>query len=211
MKKFSWTYAESVPNTIYVACSGGVDSVATAAALSEWRDVSLLHFSHKDHAHEHELELVTKLANQLGVTLITDSQEDCLQFKNKEEHWRDARYRWFHSFAIDIATGHTLDDAVEWYLITCLRGRGEYMPHRNRNVVRPFLLTEKYRLVEYCKYRNLTWWEDPGNHNPDFSLRSRVRSDLAPAAFRCEPGLKNMVKRRLVEKIKENKKHAVSN
>jgi tRNA(Ile)-lysidine synthase TilS/MesJ len=52
----------------------------------------------------------------------------------------------------------------------------------------------------------LSWYEDPGNHDVDFSLRSRVRQNLIPAAFHCEPGLKNMVKRRLVEKIKEDKK-----
>jgi tRNA(Ile)-lysidine synthase len=205
MKRYTWTYTESVPETLYVACSGGVDSVATAAILSEWRDVTLLHFSHADHAYKYELETVSNLAHQLDVKLITTVQLEGQTNGNKEEKWRDARYTWFHSFDTVVATGHTLDDAVEWYLMTCLRGRGEYMPHRNRNVFRPFLLTEKYKLEEYCCYRGLSWYEDPTNHSDDF-LRSRVRQNLIPAAFHCEPGLKNMVKRRLVEKIKEDKK-----
>lgn len=203
--KYNWTYTESVPETLYVACSGGVDSVATAAILSEWRKVTLLHYSHNDHAHEYELESVINLANQLGIKLITTAQLEESINGNKEEKWRTARYSWFHSFDTPIATGHTLDDAVEWYLMTCLRGRGEYMPHRNRNVFRPFLLTEKSILEEYCRYRGLTWWEDPGNHSVDFSLRSRVRNELVPVALICEPGLKNMVKRRLIEKIKKEK------
>ena len=206
MKRYTWTYTESVPETLYVACSGGVDSVATAAVLSEWRTVTLLHFSHLDHAHKYELDTVVELANTLGVRLITSSQTGEQDHGNKEEKWRDARYSWFHSFDTAVATGHTLDDAVEWYLMTCLRGRGEYMPHRNRNVFRPFLLTDKSKLEEYCRYRGLSWWEDPGNHLVDFSLRSRVRNRLVPEALACEPGLKNMVKRRLVEKIKEDKK-----
>ena len=206
MKRYTWTYTESVPETLYVACSGGVDSVATAAVLSEWRTVTLLHFSHADHAHKYELETVSNLAHELGVQLVTTVQLEEQTNGNKEEKWRDARYSWFHSFDTAVATGHTLDDAVEWYLMTCLRGRGEYMPHRNRNVFRPFLLTEKYKLEEYCRYRGLSWWEDPGNHLVDFSLRSRVRNRLVPEALACEPGLKNMVKRRLVEKIKEDKK-----
>lgn len=205
MKKYNWTYTESIPETVYVACSGGVDSVAAAAILSEWRNVTLLHFSHLDHAYKYELETVDNLAHQLGVRLITTVQLEEQINGNKEEKWRDARYSWFHSFDTDIATGHTLDDAVEWYLMTCLRGRGEYMPHGNRNVFRPFLLTEKSKLEEYCRYRGLTWYEDPGNHSVDFSLRSRVRNELVPVALNCEPGLKNMVKRRLVEKINENK------
>lgn len=205
MKRYTWTYTESVPETLYVACSGGVDSVATAAILSEWRNVTLLHFSHLDHAHKYELDTVVELSNTLGVRLITSYQTGEQDHGNKEEKWRDARYSWFHSFDTVVATGHTLDDAVEWYLMTCLRGRGEYMPHRNRNVFRPFLLTEKYKLEEYCRYRGLSWYEDPTNHGDDF-LRSRVRNQLVPEALACEPGLKNMVKRRLVEKIKEDKK-----
>ncbi len=200
-----WNYTESIPDKLYVACSGGLDSIATAAILSEWRDVTLLHFSHTDHAYVQELETVVELSNQLGVKLLTTYQTDIQTPGNKEAQWRDARYAWFHSLDLPVATGHTLEDAVEWYLMTCLRGRGEFMPHRNRNVFRPFLLTEKNKLIKYCKYRNLTWWEDPGNYSPEFSLRSRVRQGLVPAALDCEPGLKKMVKRRLVEKIKEIK------
>lgn len=201
-----WNYSESVPEKLYVACSGGVDSVAAAAILSEWRDVTLLHFSHTDHAHIQELETVVEVANTLGVKLITGYQSQLQIEGNKEAQWRAARYAWFHSLDLPVATGHTLDDAVEWYLMTCLRGRGEYMPHRNRNVFRPFLLTEKDKLVNYCMYRNLVWWEDPGNYSPEFSLRSRVRQKLVPVAYDCEPGLSNMVKRRLVEKISRDKK-----
>jgi tRNA(Ile)-lysidine synthetase-like protein len=200
-----WNYSESVPDKLYVACSGGVDSVATAAILSEWRDVTLLHFSHADHAHQHELETVVELANRLGLKLLTTYQIESQASSNKEAQWRNARYDWFHRLDMPVATGHTLDDAVEWYLMTCLRGRGEFMPHKNRNVFRPFLLTDKNKLIKYCKYRNLPWWEDPGNHDPEFSLRSRVRNQMIPAAYHCEPGLKKMVKRRLTEKIKEIK------
>ena len=203
MTKF--TYTESIPERLYVACSGGVDSVATAAILSEWRDVTLLHFSHNDHAHQHELDVVRELAVKLNVELLTAKQSEEVAC-NREAEWREARYRWFHSFDGDVATGHTLDDAVEWYLMTCLRGRGEYMPHRRKNVFRPFLLTDKDSLVKYCEYCGLRWYEDPGNFDSEFSLRSRVRGSLVPIALQCEPGLDRMVRRRLVEKIAASKK-----
>lgn len=202
-----WTYAKSVPEKVYVACSGGVDSVAAAAVLSEWRDVTLLHFSHIDHAAVKELEVVSELSYSLKVPLITSYQTNFQYSSNKEEQWRDARYAWFDQMDYPVVTAHTLDDAVEWYLITCLRGRGEFMPYSRGPVIRPFLLTEKSKMVDYCRHRGLEWWEDPGNHDPNFSLRSRVRNQLLPTALDCEPGLKKMVKRRLVEKISQEKKN----
>jgi tRNA(Ile)-lysidine synthetase-like protein len=198
-----WIYSQSVPENVYVACSGGVDSVAAAAILSEWRKVTLIHYSHHDYAHQFEFDLVSTLANKLAVNLITMSQPVVDIKDNKEAKWRDARYQWFHKMNAPIATGHTLDDAVEWYMMTCLRGRGEFMPVKNRNVFRPFLLTDKNKLVDYCKHRNLDWWEDPGNTDINFSLRSRIRNTLIPVALDCEPGLKNMVRRRLIEKNNE--------
>lgn len=200
-----WTYTESIPEKLYVACSGGVDSVATAAILSEWRDVTLLHFSHIDHAHKHELETVVNLSNQLGIKLITTYQTKEQLPGNREEQWRNARYSWFDNLNLPVATGHTLDDAVEWYLITCLRGRGEFMPHRRGNVFRPFLLTNKSKLIAYCRHRNLSWWEDPGNHDPEFSLRSQIRQQLLPVALACESGLTKIVRRKLIKKIQDYK------
>ena len=199
-----------MPKKIYVACSGGVDSVAAAAILSEWRDVTLAHFSHQDHAAEQELETVSALAQKLNLPLVAGFQSGTIQwYRNAEANWRLARYQWFHSLDAPVATGHTLDDAVEWYMMTCLRGRGEYMPHRNRNVFRPFLLTDKPQLIKYCEQKCLSWWEDPGNHDPEFSLRSKARSSLLPAALECEPGLRRMVRRRLVDKIREEKLTAI--
>jgi len=202
MAKKTWIYAKSVPKKLYVACSGGVDSVAAAAILSEWRDVTLAHFSHWDHASEQELETVSALAHKLNLPLVAGYQES--QSKgNAEANWRAARYTWFHSLDAPVATGHTLTDAVEWYLMTCLRGRGEFMPVQNKNVFRPFLFTNKTELVEYAQAKGLEWWDDPTNNDPDFALRNRIRSQLLPQATSCEPGLVNMVRRRIVEKTKK--------
>jgi len=205
-----WTYTESIPEKLYVACSGGVDSVAAASILSEWRDVTLLHFSHADHAAEKELEVVSKLSYSLNVPLVTNIQTKSQEPGNREEQWRDARYAWFDGLDMPVVTAHTLDDAVEWYLMTCLRGRGEFMPHRRNNVFRPFLLTEKTDLVVHALKHGLTWWDDPTNHQPDFALRNRVRSKLVPVAEECEPGLKNVVRRRLVDKISQEKKKTLT-
>lgn len=198
-----WTYAKTVPEKLYVACSGGVDSVAAAAILAEWRDVSLVHFGHADHASAYEREVVYELSRRLSVGLITkDSDQNCPN-ANKEHVWRTDRYSWFHTLDRPVVVAHTLDDAVEWYMITCLRGRGEYVRYSNKNVIRPFLLTEKKDLVNYATVQCLDWWEDPSNTDTDFSLRSKVRHTLIPVAVDCQPGLYNTVKRNLRNKMNE--------
>lgn len=199
-----WNYVRSVPDKVYVACSGGVDSVAVAAILSEWKDVTLVHFSHADRCFDEELEVVTNLSSVLGLPLLTErSTMSDVPNNNKEACWRTDRYKWFHSLDQPVVTGHTLDDAVEWYLMTCLRGRGEFIEYSNRNVIRPFLLTKKEAFIAYVNARNLPYWEDPSNFNIESGLRSRVRNTLVPVALECEPGLYNTVKRRIQEKNKE--------
>jgi tRNA(Ile)-lysidine synthase len=199
-----WNYARGVPSRVYVACSGGVDSVAAAVILSKWRDVTLVHYHHGEHAGDHERQSVAKLAVKLNVPVIYGNYIGESIDKNREAQWRNARYAFFHSLDAPVVIAHTLDDCVEHYLITCLRGRGEYMPYQNQNCIRPFLLTAKQKLVDYCVESGVEWWCDPSNSNPDFALRNRVRSVLVPAAVACEPGLANMVRRRLIDKIRQS-------
>lgn len=196
-----WNYAKSVPPTLYVACSGGVDSVAAAGILSEWRNVTLIHYNHREHAGDSELDQVTALAKQLNLPLLTAQYQGPDIEVNKEAAWRKSRYEWFHTFDAPVVVAHTLDDATEWYMMTCLRGQGQFMEYNNKNVIRPFLLTEKSKLEEYCVANDLSWFQDPSNLDSDFALRNRVRSQLIPAALHCEPGLRNMVKKRLFSKL----------
>lgn len=198
-----WHYTKSVPEKIYVACSGGVDSVAAAAILSEWRDVTLCHFGHADHASKEERKVVELLAKDLSLPLIVKDSDKDQPKGNKEHIWREDRYEWFRSLEGAVVTGHTLDDAVEWYLLTCFRGRGEFMPYAHKNVIRPFLLTKKEKLIEYAMSKNLLWWEDPTNKDSTFNVRNRIRNNILPEALICQPGLYGTVKRKIQEKLKE--------
>ena len=199
--KPKWNYTKSVPEKLYVACSGGVDSVAAAGILSEWRDVTLVHFHHGEHAGDQEREAVANLAVKLNVPVMYQYYAGPEVLNNREAQWRKARYSWFHTLDAPVVVAHTLDDAVEQYMITCLRGEGHYMEYSNQNVIRPFLLTDKEQLVKYCLDNGLAWWQDPTNADNEFALRNRVRNSLVPVALECEPGLRQMVKRRLIQRM----------
>jgi tRNA(Ile)-lysidine synthase len=190
---------QTLPRQLYVACSGGVDSVAAAAFLSERRSITLLHFSHADHACAHELSVVEELARTLSVKLITSCQSGRVD-TNREAAWRDARYNWFHSLDKHVVTGHTLDDVVSWYLMTCIRGEGQIMEYSNKNVIRPFLLTEKRKLIDYALAHNLKWWEDPSNSDVNFTERNRVVNNILPEILKINPGFYKTVKRKFLQK-----------
>lgn len=199
MAKFHYT--KSVPEKIYVACSGGADSVACADILASWRDVTLLHYHHGEAVGDHERNMVEKLANKLNVPLITAEYTGEPIVSNKESQWRENRYRWFHSFDVPVVVAHTLDDAVETYLMTCLRGQGQYMNYNKGNVIRPFLLTRKQALLSHLAEHGVQWFEDPSNADEGFALRNRIRHTLVPVVADIEPGVYNMVRRRIIERM----------
>lgn len=187
-------------NDVYVACSGGVDSIALAIALAQTEKVTLAFFHHGNALADAEEAAVEAAARDYGLPLVKGKSSLTMpKGVSKEEFWRDSRYEWFRSLDGTVATGHTLDDAVEWYLFTCLRGSGHFMPYRHANVVRPFLLSRKRALIEFCVAHGIQWFEDPTNADPAFAKRNLIRHELLPQAERVNPGLFTTVKNRIAE------------
>lgn len=86
-----------------------------------------------------------------------------------------------------VATAHTLDDAVETFLMRLGRGAGLRGLSAMRpvadvggvRVVRPFLSVRRAALRAALRARGVAWFEDPSNADPRFD-RARVRA-LLPA------------------------------
>ena len=121
--------------------------------------------------------------------------------KSIEEHWRDERYKFFHSFKPPVITGHNLDDVIEWFLFSSIHGKGKIIPYRNQNVIRPFISTSKRSLEDWCERKGVPFLVDPGNADQRF-MRSIIRHDILPSARLVNPGIEKTF-RKLVEK--ENK------
>lgn len=118
-----------------------------------------------------------------------------------EEWWSNHRNDWFHSFEDPVATGHHLDDALEWYVMTCARGEGHWMSYSNQNVIRPLLTNPKSELYEYAEFHGLEYITDPNNFNAEWSLRTAVRNKLVPKIIETfGKGYYTMVKKKLIEK-----------
>lgn len=164
------------------------------------RDICLVYFNHGDFVSDFELETVEKFAYTHKLPLYSWNNDDVESSTSREKSWRDARYKVFHSLDGPIATGHNLDDAVEWYMLTCLRGRGEFMEYSNKNVIRPLILTKKTDIYKYAETYGIDWYEDPSNLNVEWTSRNRIRHNILPECLKINPGLYSIVKKRIFNK-----------
>ena len=178
-----------------LACSGGVDSMAILDFLVNGRySPNVLYFNHNTKHGDEAEEFITRYCKDKGLNLII-GRTDIKPTSNKEKQWSDARYEFFSNFDYPVMTCHHLDDCVETYIFTCLRGFQSVIPYKKgKNVIRPFLLNEKSTFESWCKRKDVPFIEDKSNFSVNFT-RNRIRHNIVPEALTVSPGLKGIVKR----------------
>lgn len=166
------------------------------------REVRVLHF---DHGTPHASEARAFLEGHCkasGLDLVVSGLQRVKAVgESLEEFWRLERLRFFkeQSGYGPIVTAHHLDDAVEWWIFTSLHGDPRVMPVTNRDtgIVRPFLTTEKSELIDWCVKRSIPFIQDPSNNSRDY-MRNRIRHDIMPHALSVNPGLKKVVRKKIM-------------
>ena len=177
-----------------IACSGGVDSMAILDfLLNGGYQPYVLYFNHNTEHGQVAEDFVTQYCQDKGLKLFTGRTELSPK-SNKEKIWSDLRYEFFSKFDFPIITCHHLDDCVETYLFSCLRGFQSVIPYSKRNVIRPFLLNEKSVFYKWCEGKNVPFVEDESNLSVDYS-RNRIRHNIVPEALLVSPGLKTVVRK----------------
>lgn len=182
---------------VLVACSGGADSLALAAA-------AVFEQNRKDAAGirvgavivEHGLQAVTKQVaeqtklklEQLGLSPVVIQQVKVDGRGSVEAAARKARYAALEAVAQElnakaILLGHTLDDQAETVLLGIARGSGarsiRAMAVFNELYRRPFLSITRSQTEAACQDQNLQFWSDPHNFDETFA-RVRVRKNIMP-------------------------------
>lgn len=191
-----------LPQSCVVAFSGGVDSVSVVDFLMNGkRNVELAFFDHGTTSSASAEEFVVKFAKERSLALhrghITNFRPKS-RLESLEEYWRLARYDFLNTFSSPVITGHHLDDAVETWIFSSLHGMGKLIPYQRNNVIRPFLITPKSSLVEWCKRRDLRWVEDPSNTDTRF-MRNLIRHNILPEALRLNPGIRTVIRKKYLE------------
>ncbi|MDY7089152.1 MAG: tRNA lysidine(34) synthetase TilS [Actinomycetota bacterium] len=177
---------------VLVACSGGADSLALAAAAGfVGRSVGLVTVDHGlQEGSAGRAAEVAAWATSAGFDPVTVETVTVAGLPGgPEAAARTARYAALADFAtrvgaVAVLLGHTRDDQAETVLLALARGAGPRglsgMPARKGIFLRPLLDVARADTRKACAALGLTPWEDPHNSDPAFA-RSRVRGKALPA------------------------------
>ena len=187
---------------VLAACSGGPDSVALVCLLLMLRqempvDVVVAHFDHRLRAESGvDKEFVRELARERRLPFVVGSADvrahAAENRMNLEEAGRVLRYRFLQAEAdriraTKIATGHTMNDQAETFLMRLMRGTGlaglAGIPAIQAAgpclVVRPLLGLTRARLLAFLEEQGQAFRTDATNLDRR-NLRSRIRLGLLP-------------------------------
>ncbi|HEX6472751.1 MAG TPA: tRNA lysidine(34) synthetase TilS [Streptosporangiaceae bacterium] len=188
---------------VLVACSGGADSLALAAALA----FEAARSGHRaggvtvDHGlQEGSADRAAEVAGLLRGLGLDPAEPVAVKVDERgglEAAARDARYAALLETATRLGApavllGHTMDDQAETVLLGLARGSGARslagMPRAfDRGAVRflrPLLDLGRATTRRACAALDLPVWDDPHNADPTFT-RVRVRGDALPALDRA--------------------------
>ncbi|MGY3565387.1 tRNA(Ile)-lysidine synthase [Sinomonas sp. RB5] len=193
------------PPVVLVACSGGPDSLALAAAVAHFARRGSVRApgggSHPLRAGavvvDHQLQegsgevarTTAAVLAGLGLAPVrVVPVEVRAEGEGPEAAARTARHAALEEEARALVAGavllgHTLDDQAEQVLLGLARGSGARALGAMRRVrglfVRPFLGLRRAETLDICAAEGLEPWFDPTNEDQRF-MRSRVRASIMP-------------------------------
>jgi len=180
---------------VLVACSGGADSLALAAALAFEAPRANIRAGAVIVDHQMQsgsAEVAAKAADQLislGLDPVLIKTVSVGNIGGPEAAARDARYEALNTAAdelgaVAVLLGHTLDDQAETVLLGLARGSGarslQAMASASGRYLRPMLAITRQTTEAFCTDSELGFWQDPMNQDERYA-RVRVRKNLLPA------------------------------
>jgi len=184
---------------VLIAYSGGADSTGLLALLWELRkewalQLALAHFNHglRQRAEEDE-RFVRQVSREYSLPVFVGG-EDVRSYArakslNLEEAGRKLRYAFLEKTAVEwgaskIATGHTMTDQAETFLMRLLRGSGTrglggVYPVVEGMIIRPLIHVKREEIEAYLSKQNIPYRIDESNFDRRF-FRNRVRLELIP-------------------------------
>lgn len=189
-----------LPRKLYLACSGGVDSMAALDFLRRNHQIEILHVHHATSHGEKAYHFLENYSFERSIPMqVYKIKGTPPPGPSKEEWWRDKRYGFFSEFTdAPVVTCHHLDDCVETWVWSSMHGTGKWIPYRRGNVIRPFRLTRKRDFEMWCGFHNVPWTEDDSNEDIHYT-RNYIRHQMMPHVLRVNPGIHKTIAKKVRE------------
>jgi len=189
-----------LPRNVYVAASGGLDSMVALDFLRRAHDVTVLTFDHGSEYHVKARNLLGRYCADYNIQII-DGRISNIEKPGDlslEEYWRNERYAFFSNYSEPVITAHHLDDILETWLWSSCHGLGKIIPYANQNVIRPFRLNTKAELLKWADKFQVPFLEDKSNSDTRF-MRNYIRHNLVNHALHVNPGLYKVLRKKIEE------------
>lgn len=183
---------------LWVACSGGLDSMTLLHALATRRDlfpmpIGAIHVNHRWHADSWKMESrVRESSMQWGVPLVALAIDRPISPpEGLEAASRDLRYTALARLLAPgevLLTAHHANDQLETLLLALLRGSGLRglrgmahgpSPFGAGRLMRPLLGFSRDTLSHYASAAGVPWLEDPTNQDESHA-RNYLRHSVVP-------------------------------
>jgi tRNA(Ile)-lysidine synthase len=191
-----------LPRKLYLACSGGVDSMAALDFLRRNHHVTVLHVNHSTAHGDLAYRFLRDYCMKIDIEMITYEIRGTIPpGPSKEEWWREHRYSFFDDYQDSaVVTCHHLDDCVETWIWSSLHGTGKWIPYRRGNVIRPFRLARKRDLEMWCNLHSVPWIEDDSNTDTCYT-RNYIRHEMMPHILKVNPGIHKTIAKKVKEDV----------
>lgn len=190
-----------LPCKLTVACSGGVDSMAVVDFLSRKHEVDMMFVHHGTETSEIAQIFLQEYSDKSGIPLtVCNIDVNVPKGTSQEEHWRNERYKIFHSVDGLVVTAHHLDDCIETWVWSSMHGTGKIIPYQNQNVIRPFRLTTKKDFAKWCTDNEVEWVDDLSNTDTKY-MRNYIRHEVMPVVSKINPGIAKVISKKVKQDV----------
>ena len=187
---------------VLVAVSGGVDSMVLLQMMRQSNlNPIVAHCNFKLRGQESDLdaEFVRKASQTMGLD-YREKSFNTSQFASDngisiQMAARKLRYEWFEELAKQedcrfIAVAQHADDSIETVLLNLVKGTGIAGMHgikpKNGKIIRPLLNMSRAEIIDFAKWRQLSWREDSSNADTHYE-RNFIRHEILPMLRKLNP------------------------
>lgn len=200
-----WQHLKS--NKLFVACSGGVDSISILYYLYQLGfNITALHVNYQLRGKDSDedeafVKTFCKKYNIPFHSIKVDLKTQLEKGGNLQDLARKIRYKFFEDWKNKskdnyIVLGHHLDDQVETFFLNISRKSGimglASMLEENIRYIRPLLSFTKEEIIELAKKEGLEWREDTSNATNKYT-RNKLRNLFIPKMEEQFPNLKSSI------------------